>query len=204
MLMPQDIVLVVEDQLSLAVGQKLVGEVPGALQVGLQLVARGSGMIRKSLPKYRGASHVQPHLILTDLDTMPCAPALLLQWGAVRLPASMLLRVAVREIEAWVLADKEAFAGFAEIAEIKLPDEPELLDDPKLTLVNLVRRSRNRRLQAELVPRQGSALSIGPLYNERLSMFVRDCWRPHKAAEHAPSLQRTRRRIAELAAACSG
>ena len=54
-----------------------------------------------------------------------------------------------------------------------------------------MRRSRNKRLAAELVPAQGSAVSIGPLYNERLGQFVRECWNVDTAMAHAPSLART-------------
>ena len=51
--------------------------------------------------------------------------------------------------------------------------------------------SRNRRLVAELVPEQGTSMSKGPLYNERLGQFVRDKWDVAAAMALAPSLQRT-------------
>jgi hypothetical protein len=202
-MLPQDIALVVEDQLSLAVCERLIAEVAPALQVSQRLVMRGAGQIRKSLLRFRQASHVMPHLVLTDLDTLACAPTLLQGWGALDLPASLLLRVAVREVEAWVLADRQAFADFASIPVTKISAEPESLPDPKQVLVNLVRQSKSRRLRAELVPEQGTALSIGPLYNERLGQFVQTTWNPARAAEQAPSLQRTRHRLSALASGCN-
>ena len=126
-----------------------------------------------------------------DLDQNPCAPQLRGQWGVTDLPKSMLFRVAVREAEAWVLADREGFAEFAGIPVNKISPTPEVLADPKRELINLVRRSRNKRLATELVPAQGSAVAIGPLYNERLGVFVRERWDVDAAMAHAPSLART-------------
>jgi len=141
------------------------------------------------------ASRALPHVVLTDLDQIRCAPLLRQQWGVTDLPKSMLFRVAVRESEAWVLADRAGFADFAGIPVNKVPAAPEILADPKQELVNLVRRSRNKRLAAELVPAQGSAVSIGPLYNERLSQFVRETWSMEAAMANSPSLARTVSRL---------
>jgi hypothetical protein len=192
--MPQqalEIVLVVEDVLSLAVMERLLPFTGRGYIVKIPLVTRGAGNIKKSIAKYRQASHVLPHVILTDLDQVACPPTLLAQWGVSQLPPAMLFRVAVREVESWLLADRSGFASFAGVALNKVTQNPESLLDPKQALVNLVRRSRNRRLATELVPATGSAQSIGPLYNERLSAFARDGWDVTAAMASAPSLSRT-------------
>jgi hypothetical protein len=72
-----------------------------------------------------------------------------------------------------------------------VPQTPEALADPKQALINMVRQSRNRRLVAEVVPEQGTSMSKGPLYNERLGQFVREKWDVAAAMHAAPSLQRT-------------
>jgi hypothetical protein len=46
-------------------------------------------------------------------------------------------------------------------------------------------------LVAELVPEQGTSMSKGPMYNERLGQFVRERWDVAAAMQAAPSLQRT-------------
>ncbi len=184
------IALAVEDVLSFTLMEKVLAHTGRGYTVLRPMVERGVGNIRKSLAKYRTASHALPHVVLADLDQTACAPLLREQWGLSSLPESMLFRVAVREVETWVLADREGFAGFAGIPAIKLPYEPESLLDPKQTLINLVRRSRNKRLVAELVPAQGSSVSIGPLYNERLSQFVRERWDVDAAMALSPSLRR--------------
>jgi hypothetical protein len=192
---PIDIAVVVEDDLSLAVLERLIHSSGRPLQITLRLVERGFGNIRRSIVKYRQASHALPHVVLTDLDSGACAGELRREWGVEHLPDRMIFRVAVRETESWLLADQRAFAAFAGIPTVKVPATPDALVDPKQTLVNLVRRSRFRRLATELVPANGSVASIGPLYNERLSAFAREQWDPDAAASCSPSLARTRERL---------
>lgn len=192
-MMPQslEVALVVEDVLSLAVMAKVLEHTGRGYSVVRPLIGRGVDNIRESISKYRNASRVLAHVILVDLDNVPCAALLRQQWGVDTLPHAMLFRVAVREVEAWILADRAGFANFAAIPKSKVPQAPETLTDPKQTLINLVRQSRSRRLSAEIVPAQGMSMSKGPLYNERLGQFVRDKWDVAAAMQIAPSLQRT-------------
>jgi hypothetical protein len=190
-----DIALVAEDVLSLAVLQKLLERTGRDFQIARTFNEKGVGNIRKSLDKYRNASNVYPHIILVDLDDVSCAPHLLEQWGMVNLPRAMLFRVAVREIESWVLADRDGFAEFCLVAINKITQHPESLPNPKQALLNIVRKGRNRRLIDEVVPPQGSPMSKGPLYNERLTQFVRVSWNVERAIASSPSLGRTFERL---------
>ncbi len=196
--MPKDIAVVVEDDLSLAVLERIISSSSSSLRITRRLVERGFGNIKRSITKYRQASHVIPHVVLTDLDNAECAATLRRGWKAESLPETMLFRVAVRETEAWLLADQASFARFAGIPAKKVPLWPDALPDPKQALINLVRNSRSRRLAAELVPAQGSRVTIGPLYNERLAAFAREQWRPAAAAECSPSLHRTIDRLSSF------
>jgi hypothetical protein len=57
----------------------------------------------------------------------------------------------------------------------------------------LARHSRSRAVRDEIVPREGSGRSIGPLYATRLIAFVEDevaGWRPAQAASRSDSLRR--------------
>jgi hypothetical protein len=187
----ENIAVVVEDDLSLAVIEQVVMQSHQSIHIARALVERGFGNIKRSMGKYRNASNVIPHVILTDLDQEDCPIALRRAWGCEDLPNTLIFRVAVREVEAWLLGDSEAFASFAGIPPTKVPTAPESLPDPKQVLINLIRRSRNRRLAAEIVPSQGSRVPIGPLYNERLCGFVRGQWRARVAAQRCESLART-------------
>lgn len=182
----------------MAVLNRLVAASGRPVEVSRRLVERGFGNIKRSVSKYRQASHVIPHVVLTDLDQAECPAALRAEWGVADLPTSMLFRVAVRETESWLLGDRLGFAAFAAVAPNKMPQNPEALTDPKQSLINLVRRSRKRRLIEELVPAYGSSASIGPLYNERLGQFVTQSWDIDAASQACLSLQRARRRFASF------
>lgn len=182
--------LVAEDDLSMAVLERVCADVRHDAVVARRLVERGVGNIKRSLDKYRNASRVIPHVVLADLDRSPCPPALLADWQALRLPRSLMLRLAVRATESWLLGDAEAFSAYVGVPRHRLPDRPEEEADPKAALIGVVRRSRLRRLRDEIVPAPGSALKIGPHYNERLIPYVQQHWRPGLAASACPSLAR--------------
>lgn len=175
--------------------RKVVASIGNRLTVNRSVITRGSGNMRAGLSKYRGASRVLPHLVVTDLDRYVCPPALLADWGAVQMPGSLLLRVAVRETEAWLLADRDAIAAMLGVSSGSVSRQPELEIDPKRALVNLARKCRKRRLREELAPAKGSANQVGPAYNARMSQFVRDAWDVGRASECAPSLARTCERL---------
>lgn len=189
--LPVDLVIVAEDVLSLTVLVRILQFTGRPHRILQEINARGCGNMRRDLARYRNASHVIRHVLLVDLDQAGCAPLLRREWGLASVPDRLQFRVAVRETEAWLLADRQSFAAFAGIDAKKVPAQPEALDNPKQTLVNAVRASRNRRLAAELVPPRGSVVPIGPLYNERLVDFVRTSWNIEAACAAAPSLRRT-------------
>jgi chorismate mutase len=112
-------------------------------------------------------------------------------WLPVARNHNLIFRIAVREVESWLLADRIGFAKFLGIARDKLPKNPDDLIDPKAHLINLTRISRKRDLREDILPRIRSTAKQGPAYNERLVSFVRDAWNPSKASEYSPSLGRT-------------
>lgn len=159
-------------------------------------ITRGNDQIKKNIPKYKGASRVVPHIVLTDLDRYHCPPELLEDWNVGDLPSTILLRIAVREVEAWLMSDRRGIAAFLRSAVEKVPFNPETVNDPKKELFGVVRRSRRRRLVEEIVPQPGA--HIGPLYNEYMCDFTSNYWRIEAAVENAPSLARNIRRVAEF------
>lgn len=190
------IAVIVEDELSGAVMRRVIAATGRNFVIDRMINARGNAQIRAGMQqKFRSSSYVLPHVVLTDLDRYPCPPALLDNWGATELPPQLLFRIAVREVEAWLLADREGIAEFLHVAVSKVPHTPEAEDDPKRTLINLARRSQKRRLAQELVPAPGSSAPIGPLYNARLSEFVNNRWDVDQAKLRADSLSRTLSRL---------
>ena len=196
--MARDILLVVEDELSGVVLQKLVEECGGGLNVERVFQMRGYGKIQTGIQRFKNASNAIPHIVLTDLDARDCAPSMLNDWGVVANTNNMLFRVAVREVEAWLLADREGIAEYLNLPLAKIPLFPEQEADPKQSLLSLVRKCKKRRLVMELVPPPGSSISIGPLYNIRLSECVRTIWNLERAAVNSDSLSRAINRISSF------
>lgn len=105
----------------------------------------------------------------------------------------MTIRVAVRSVEAWLMADRERFSDFLDVPLVKIPESPEELDNPKETLVNIARSSRRKMAREGIVPKHNSGRMTGPAYNSLLSEFVRGGkggWRPEVASRRSNSLKR--------------
>jgi hypothetical protein len=145
------------------------------------------------------ARYGNPILMLVDfMDTgLSCAPEVLKIWLPGR-SSNMLLRVVVREIESWLLADTKGIAGYLKIAETLIPNDPEELLDPKQRLVNLARRSRLRKIREAMIPATGVSTVVGPAYAAAIEEFVIQHWNVDSALNKAPSLRRCINRLQDL------
>jgi hypothetical protein len=190
--------LATEDPLSEAVGRRLLSELPGSITIHPTLQRGGRDYLRTKMPSLRQMSRNQGVLVLTDLDRLCCPSVLLDDWReGSPLPPNLLLRIAVRTIEAWVLADHEAIRGLLG-PRGTLPPLPDTLPNPKLHLLKLAENAP-RDVRLDLVRQQGAAASQGLGYNARLTGFVLSKWSPERAAQRSPSLRRARRRLLESA-----
>lgn len=185
-----DCLIVFEDAPSEAVLTRLVAEYAPTISITNRFAARGFGNIKSGLPRFKNASNAIPHIVLTDLDQHVCVSALLRDWNVLPLHKRMLFRVAVREVESWLLADRIGIASMLSIDTKKIPTAADQIADPKRTLVNLGRQSKSRRFSAEFAPSPSSAAQIGPLYNDYLCRFIRSCWNIESARANSPSLER--------------
>ena len=59
----------------------------------------------------------------------------------------MCFRVAVAELENWLLADRVGFAGYFGVREGQIPDASDSIDDPKALLLRLAISSRRREVR---------------------------------------------------------
>jgi hypothetical protein len=193
---PIPIYLAVEDDLSEAVVRRLLLDTERDYAVGTVFGRSGFGYLRSRANNWNAAAAAgTPVLLLTDLDQSPCPPGLIDDWLDIEPHANLIFRVAVREVESWVLADSEGFADFLGVNETLIPRRPDQIADPKKSLVNLARRSRTRALRESIVPRQGSTAVQGPDYNGCLGEFVRNQWDRDAAVGRSPSLSRAWERL---------
>ena len=182
-----------EGDSDVSVVRKLLAETGHDLAIVQGL--RGKSFLTANLKGYNNAAKFSPWLVVRDLD-LDAACAAELIGDLLPAPArKMLFRVAVREIEAWLLADKENVASFLAVAKSRVPSEPDTLSDPKLTLVNLARRSRKKAIRQDMVPPSGWSGTVGPAYVSRIGEFARDHWRPFEAAKNSDSLRRCLHRL---------
>lgn len=155
-----------------------------------RLVIRCGGRpaIEAKVPAFNRSATRLAWFVLADLDQNECAPGYL----AKVLPQPerlMRFRIAVRETEAWLLADDAWVAEFFRIKSSLVPTNPERLRDPKRALVDLARKSRRSDVREGMVPRVGSSADVGPLYLPFVAEFVLG-WAPSRAASRADSLKR--------------
>jgi hypothetical protein len=189
---PIPITLVVEDDLSEAVAKRLISLSRNEFYVGPTYGRVGFGYIKTRLRGFNRAARSTPFLVLADLDTAACPPVVIADWfhGDQRHP-NLLFRLAVREVEAWLLAHREAFAAFAGVRPSAIPQNVEELPDPKRQLISIVSRSSKRAVREDIVPSPGGSRKQGPNYNGRLAAYVYQHWEPHQAKARSPSLART-------------
>jgi len=183
--------LAVEDSLSEAVLRKLLHSTGRAYAVGDCYSEGGYGYLKRTVRGFNAAAQGTPFVVLTDLDDAECSPALIKEWLPVPRHVNLVFRVAVREVEAWLLAHKDGIAQFLGIHEKRVPADPESLADPKAVLIQLASTSRSREIRQDIVPPSGSMRKQGPNYNGRMIAFVQKIWEPSVAAESADSLRRT-------------
>ncbi len=195
--------LATEDLPSEEVAVRLIGEWPGSFSLAPsgRFQGNGFGQLKSKLDAFLTLAEKRPVLMLIDLDKSDCAPRLKADWlRGKRIPSRFVFRIAVREIEAWLLADHPGMRRFlGERAAKHLPDNPDSLTDPKALLLQLARHAPSRIRGEMLRDDDPSRLRRGFGYNEQLAHYIRTEWDPERASERSDSLGRARHRLAALA-----
>lgn len=194
------IAVATEDELSEAIALRLISELQQPVYLTHILRKGGFGYLRSMMDSWRQMAQQQIMLVLTDLDRANCVVEFRDQWLAGRpAPDSLLLRIAVREVEAWVLADHVAMSELLG-RRVVFPVEPDALPDPKQTLMGLAKKA-SKAIRDDLIKIRDGQLSQGLGYNARLSHWVNTVWCPQRAAALSPSLARARSRLQSAALA---
>lgn len=180
--------LVFEDQLSEYVMIKLA-EKTGKFQINKSYSEGGFGYIKKNLHGFNEASKGYPFFVLADLDNIVCPSKLINNWLMVPAQHNLIFRIAVKEVEAWLLADIEGFSEYTGISKVNFKSRPEELVDPKLELLSLVKRCRKRHIREDILPKDEFA-AYGPNYNGRLAEFIINHWDIIRASSRSDSLRR--------------
>ena len=163
----------------------------------------GKPYILARLNGYNYSARFRHWVVLLDLDNdAACVPRVLPLW--LPQPARLMrLRVVVRELEAWLLADPDRISKFLSVPAAEIPADPDTVPDPKLTMVELARKSRRKAIREDMVPHAGSGQPVGPAYTSRIIEFIQHAdvgWRPGVAAVNSDSLRRCVSAISHLIA----
>jgi hypothetical protein len=193
---PPIITAAVEGDVDEAVIRRLVSGL-GQGEIGSIHGKNGKSDLHKKISAYNSAAKHSPWIVLVDLDNeAECAPPMLANW--IPYPTDgMCFRIAVRSIESWLLADREAISGFLSIGQNKVPRNPDEIENPKRTIVDLARQSRRRDIREDIVPRLRSGRVVGQAYTSRMIEYVSHNWRPAVAALSSDSLRRCLVRLKE-------
>jgi hypothetical protein len=185
---PVVVSVAVEGDVDEAVARRLVAA--AGAELGPVYGKTGKAALRAKINGYNNAARRVPWLVLVDLNgDAGCAPLLRTAWLAAPAP-QLCFRVAVRQVEAWLIADGETLAAYLRVARSRIPAQPETLANAKVAMVNLARHSRRKDVRTDMVPRAEAGRPVGPAYNSRLIEYAEQYWRPEAAARSAASLRR--------------
>jgi hypothetical protein len=159
-------------------------------------VTNGVDRFWERMPEFnRAAEGLGPILAIGDHDdARSCVGRTIAEKVPTR-SRNLILRLAVVEIESWILADHVGVATRLGVASAKVPPKPDHIDDPKQALVNLARASRKSEIIKQVVPRAGSSAQIGPAYNLFFIDFLSSTWSIERAVKRSDSLARAVRAI---------
>src|SRR5262249_52523112 len=135
--------LATEDVVSEAVARKLIATIRPEFRVAGVVGNRGRGYIQSRARELNRTAHKVKVFILVDLcSAVECPADIRLAWFGTAAPAA-LFRMAVREVESWLLADCERFASMLAVPAHRIQTDTDSIADPKQFIVNLARRSRS-------------------------------------------------------------
>lgn len=184
------IILAVEDELSETVARKVTQYANPELKIVNCLRKNGFGYLKKKANDLNQTAKTFPVLLLTDLDNADCPMSLLSSWLNQPKHPNFVFRIAVKEVESWLLADRAGMSQFLGVRNNGIPNDTDSIFDPKRLLINIARRSRDRAIRNELVPENSSTCNQGKGYNMKLSYFVEKSWDIDAACENSRSLSR--------------
>ena len=189
--------VLVEGSVDEAVARRLITY--AGHEFGVAYGKRGWTYIKEKIGAFNNGITTQALLVLVDfMDTGEACPPQVLRTWVKGQKERLAFRVVVREIESWIMADRENFARFLNVPLHRIPIEPEHVPDPKQTLINIARLSRTRAIRDAMIPMPEHSASVGPLYSSELIRFVSEHWNPEIAKDSSDSLNRCIRRLMEL------
>ena len=183
--------LAVEGTLDEIVLRQLLKQSGKGFEVTACYGRQGKDHLHQNIGRFNHAAVHKPFIVLADLDDEDCPSGLIGRWLPGGRHNNLVLRIAVKEIESWLLADTERFADFLGVRTGRMPQSPDTTPDPKAFLVNLARRSRKRNIRDDIIPISETTAQVGRNYVGQLMRFATTSWRiDSTACRRSPSLHK--------------
>lgn len=200
----KDVYIAGEDEATKAVIIRLLRDYAPSLHVVGELPARGS-QVKTKISNYNRLAGSIPVILLTDLDNEPCGPIsknkLL---GAIVQEPKFVINIAVDEVEAWLMADRDGFARYFGIPINQMPIStiqkmsgckplPEISVSVKSSWLfthSLMQNSTNAEKKAQVAVSPTDKNSKGKEYNTAVVPFIQNVWNPEVARAASDSLNR--------------
>ncbi|WP_156810469.1 hypothetical protein [Pseudoxanthomonas sp. GW2] len=169
------------------------------IEVGTVFGKRGVGYVVSRAEGFAVRGQYSPILILADFMDVDgaCPPVARRELVANDYPLT-LVRLAVNEIESWLLASRRELARYLGVSLDRVPEVPDDVVDPKRELVNIARDSRKPRIREIFVPKEGCSSVVGIGYVDGFQEFLTTHWSLESAVENSPSFRKFVDRSREL------
>ena len=191
----------VEDEPSQAVLTKIIEYVNSqstnrfVLHTDIPIITHGFGNLQIQAKKFLSAATKGEgirSIFLADLDQKNSVQQIVNEWFNIACPALLpekfIFRIAVHEIESWIIADINGIAKFLNVSTANFIIMPDDLEDPKQFLFNVIRSKCKSAKFRDMLPQKGQAIGIE--YNPQIVQFIKKNWNIQMALTKSPSLKR--------------
>lgn len=184
------------------IAKRLILAAGGSLGTAYDRSSRGRGkdaLDARLAGLNAGTRYGRPVLALRDLDHEECPVAVVSRLLPNR-AQTMLLRICVRSADAWLMADREAYARYCGISLRQVPVELETLIRPKEVIEGWIKAGAGRHLREFAEDQMRRVVPIYSIIGRWQANFARHGWEPRRAVDsgRAPSLARALTRLEEL------
>jgi hypothetical protein len=157
---------------------------------------RGRNYISENINFFNDSAEGTVYIILADLDFDECAPKLVNDWLNENKHHNLILRIAVPEVESWLIADTQNFSRYFNIPKEEIREDVEDLHDAKEYLFFLIRKYCKKDIQDDILPKGTSTTGKG--YNKRMLKYISSYWKPYNAQKNSDSLFRCIKEISNF------
>jgi hypothetical protein len=180
-----------EDILSEAVITRILSRFFPEARIARRFHGRGSGYLKLHLQAFVNGSRHIPYFVLIDSDRESCAKKFLTTLIKDKPPRQCMLRIAVHEVESWLLADFNNLLKSLKIQSGKcFYNNTDEIERPKEYILKIIDRGAPEVIKKSLIHASCGGATQGPGYNSFMVRFAMEQWNIDAALYHSESLKR--------------